>query len=512
MQKVFVISVIGLLFLFLNCEGFAELKLAGIFGDNMVLQQNRDIKIWGTAQAEEKISVICGWNTKPIGNPIAADLNGEWSVILRTPQASGPYKITVMGSENTVVIDNILIGEVWLCSGQSNMVMPMQGWEQPVYQGEEEIKAADNNAIRLFIVPEKASDTPLKDVTGKWVVCKPETVKNFSAAAYFFGKEINSKTGYPVGLIQSAFGGTFIHAWIRIESLENDDQLHSTIETSDKLYSNWKKQCEESRVANLAIPPIPVKARNIDRPAALYNAMIAPFTSFQIKGVIWYQGESEADAQDAYQYRNLFPVLINNWRCDFENFDMPFYFVQLASFCGKHIPGQQVNIYQGEPRNNSWAELREAQLRTCQMKNTGMAVTIDIGETNNIHPCKKKDVGHRLALWALANIYNKEIDFSGPLYAGYRIERDKIRIFFKYAESGLISKGKLAGFAIAGKNRKFVWADARIEKNTIIVSSKLISEPVAVRYGWDIYPKYSLYDTNNLPASPFRTDDWVKGN
>jgi sialate O-acetylesterase len=225
-----------------------------------------------------------------------------------------------------------------------------------------------------------------------------------------------------------------------------------------------------------------------------------------IKGVIWYQGES--NVVRAYQYRKLFPAMIKNWRCDFNNFQMPFYFVQLASFV-KHSPGKDVEIYKGEPRELAWAEMMEAQFMTNDLKNTGMAVTIDIGEPNNIHPGNKRDVGKRLALWALAKNYGKDIECSDPFYAGYRVEGDKIRVFFSHADSGLMGKGnRLKGFAIAGKNRKFVWADARIDGRIVLVSSLDIKEPIAVRYAWDGYPECNLFNTIGLPASPFKTDDW----
>ncbi|MFI4910925.1 MAG: sialate O-acetylesterase [Sedimentisphaeraceae bacterium JB056] len=234
--------------------------------------------------------------------------------------------------------------------------------------------------------------------------------------------------------------------------------------------------------------------------------MIAPITNMTIRGTIWYQGESNTN--DAYRYRDLFPTMIDNWRCDFKNYQMPFYFVQLASFTDQK-PGRQVEPYRGQPRDHSWAELREAQFMTSFMKNNGMAVIIDIGESNCIHPANKKDVGERLALWALAKDYGHDIECSGPLYAGYKIEGRKIRVMFSHAQSGLIFKdGKPKGFAIAGEDKKFVWADAQIDGDTVLVYSDAIDTPVAVRYAWDVDPENSLYNKSNLPASPFRTDDW----
>jgi sialate O-acetylesterase len=296
-------------------------------------------------------------------------------------------------------------------------------------------------------------------------------------------------------LICSSWGGTLAQAWTPIDFINNDDNLSPMIDMYYKKLEEWKK------TSNKTAGPRPE-----DKPASLYNGMIAPITNMTIRGTIWYQGESNTDA--SYLYRELFPTMIKGWRCKFNNFEMPFYFVQLASYTA-HRPGLEVEPYRGQPRENNWAELREAQLMANSLKNTGMAVAIDIGETNNIHPGNKKDVGERLALWALVKDYGKDIECSGPLYAGYNIEDNKVRIVFSHVGNGLIFKGgKAKGFAIAGKNRKFIWADAKIDGGTIIVFNYEIKEPVAVRYAWDIDPENNLYNKAGLPASPFRTDDW----
>ena len=500
------------LIIFFVCpQLLAEVKLAGIFGSNMVLQQQSHVKIWGIAEPGEKISIHVDWkadsNSLP-ANQTVADKSGKWLLRVRTPEAGGPYQIRIKGN-NELFINNVLIGEVWLCSGQSNMEMPMQGFDklQQVQGSDEEIANSHNKSIRIFIISRNASEKPLKDISGQWAICTPESVKHFSAVGYYFGKEINKKTGYPTGLIMCAYGGSLAQAWTRIEYLQNDDELHSVIDVYARIYNSWLNDCNQAEKNHTEKPAVPWKARDMDRPAALYNAMIAPILPFQIRGVIWYQGESNADS--TYQYRKLFPVMINNWRCDFEQFDMPFYFVQLASFVD-HNPGQKVEIYKGEPRDNVWwANLREAQLMTCGLKNTAMAVTIDLGEANNIHPANKKDVGHRLALCALANTYGHKIEYSGPLYSGYQVEGQKIKVFFNHAAPCLIAKGETpTGFAIAGKDKKFVWANAIIEGIAIVVSSPLVAEPAAVRYAWDTFPNGNIYNMAGLPASPFRTDGW----
>ncbi|MFI4910449.1 MAG: sialate O-acetylesterase [Sedimentisphaeraceae bacterium JB056] len=497
-------------------SGFADVKLPAIISDNMALQQNAEVNIWGWADAGEKVTVEANWgNTLPLVGKFfpkkvtaetVADEQGNWSLKINTPKAGGPYSLKVKGN-NEITVSNILIGELWLCSGQSNMSMPMGGWDkQPIIGGPEDIANSANDKIRLFTVDRATADEPLKDVSGKWVLCNPETVKAFSAVGYYFGRKVQNDTGLPVGLISSNWGGTLAEAWTREEFIAQDDQLNPLIPKFSKSRSQWEEAATKAKAEGKPAPRCPGGSRPQDKPATLYNAMIAPITNMTIKGAIWYQGESNAGK--SYQYRRLFPVMINNWRCDFDNPDMPFYFVQLANYYS-HKPGQEVEVYSGEPRDHGWAELREAQLMTCDHKNNGMAVIIDIGEANNIHPGNKKDVGERLARWALVKDYGFDMPFSGPLYAGYFVEGDKIRVKFKYADNGLMTKGdKPVGFAIAGSDRKFVWADAVIDGSDIVVSSDKVKEPVAVRYAWDIYPDNDLYNAEGLPASPFRTDDW----
>ena len=483
---------------------FADVKLPAIIGSNMVLQQNTDVTIWGWAAPGEKITVKPDWRWG--SSETVADEQGQWQATIRTLKAGGPHAMTIRGN-NTIKLKNIIFGEVWLCSGQSNMEISMKDWSnQPIHDRSEDIRNSANKSIRLFTVKAAVSDNPLDDVVGCWVESSPETVGDFSAVGYYFGRKIHNETVYPVGLICCSWGGTTAQAWTGIDFIRNDDNLSSMIDLYDTGFEDWEKACLEAEKEQKPKPDRYFGIRPQDRPASLYNGMIAPITNMTIKGTIWYQGESNAGA--SYLYRDLFPTMIKSWRCNFNNFEMPFYFVQIANFTDNK-PGIEVEPYRGEPRGHGWAELREAQLMTNSLKNTGMAVTIDIGETNNVHPGNKKDVGKRLALWALAKDYGRNIEYSGPFYAGYKIEGDKIRILFSHTESGIMFKdGKAAGFAIAGKDKKFVWAEAQIDGTTVIVSSEKIKEPVAVRYAWDIDPENCLYNKANLPASPFRTDDW----
>lgn len=470
----------------------------------MVLQQDCDARIWGWADPGEKVDVTPGWGGN--GASTVANEKGKWLVEIRTPKAGGPHTLAVKG-KNTIEVKNVLVGEVWLCSGQSNMTWQMYFFGNYVLGGAEDIKQSTNEKIRYFNVGGKVSAELQEDVRGAWVECNPETSPKFSAAAFYFGRKVQAETGYPVGLIHSSIGGTAAQGWTRSEFIENNDGFSSIIENYNKGLKEWEQAVAEAEKHNQKRKPRPAyPARNVDKAGVLFNGWIRPITDMTIKGVIWYQGESNTRA--AYTYRELFPALIKNWRCDFRNFDMPFYFVQLANFTEGGKP-DEVKPYRGEPREHEWAELREAQFMANQLKNTGMAVTIDIGSSHNIHPANKRDCGERLALWALAKDYGKDVIYSGPLYAGYATEEGQIRVYFDHAESGLVFRdGRAKGFAIAGEDRKFVWANARIEGDTVVVSSEKVKDPVGVRYGWDIDPEVSLYNKAGLPTWPFRTDDW----
>ena len=408
----------------------------------------------------------------------------------------------------------MLVGEVWICSGQSNMQMAVQG----VRGAEEEIAAANYPKIRLIGVPARGTGTPQDDFKGSWVECSPQTVGGFSAAGYFFGRELLKNLDVPIGLINCSFGGSSCETWVNRSALDAEPSLKPMLDrydgnwpptakpmprpNYDKQMANWKKavrQGQGGRQGSAQAAPPPGEPRtNNQFPANLYNAMLYPLLPYGIRGVIWYQGES--NAKRAYQYRTLFPTLINSWRAEWQEGEFPFYFVQLANF----MPAKP------EPSDSAWAELREAQSLTLKVPATGQAVIIDIGDAGNIHPKNKQDVGKRLALWALAKTYGKDVVYSGPIYKSCEIQGDKIVLSFDSLGGGLVAKNgdPLKGFAIAGRDKKFVWADARIEGDKVVVSSPKVKAPAAVRYAWADNPACNLYNKADLPASPFRTDDW----
>jgi sialate O-acetylesterase len=395
--------------------------------------------------------------------------------------------------------------------------MPMKGWpNQPIQGGPEAIAQANIPGIRLFIVKKHSVSTPQNDCEGTWLVCSPETVPNFSAVGYFFGRKLYDEMKIPIGLIHTSWGGSNAEAWIRSGILSKDAEFEPMAFKCNNLMNKWENDVQQAQTNNKEVPKQPVMPQHCL--SYLYNGMINPLIPYTIKGVIWYQGESNVNR--GYQYAKLFPTLIQNWRQDW-GYQMPFYFVQLASFVA-HKPTEVVEFDNSIPVESHWAELREAQLKTLtSTEQTGMAVTIDVGAANSVHPGDKKAVGQRLAYWALAKNYGKQIPYSGPLYKSMTVEKTKkgklpysgknvIRVKFDYADSGLIVKGKkLKGMAIAGIDRKFVWADAMIEDDELVIWSDNIEAPVAVRYGWSIFPECNLYNNAGFPASPFRTDTWL---
>ena len=356
--------------------------------------------------------------------------------------------------------------------------------------------------------------TPTYNCSGKWQVCSAQTAGSFTAVGYFFGRELNKQLNVPVGLIHTSWGGTPAESWMSKEYLENDPNFQPILKRFEEASANYpelKKKYQEKRQQYDSIAPKlraegkplpprpeePIGPGHAYSPTGLYNGMIVPIIPYGIRGVIWYQGES--NAWRAYQYRTLFPTMIKNWRDKWGQGDFPFLFVQLANF----------EATSPQPQENDWAELREAQLMTLSAPNTGMAVTIDIGEANDIHPKNKQDVGRRLALWALAKTYGKTVVYSGPIYTLMEVQGNKAILHFENIGGGLVAKGdSLKGFAIAGADKKFAWADAKIEGNTVVVSSDKVSVPVAVRYAWAINPVCNLYNKEGLPATPFRTDIW----
>ena len=467
-----------------SIPAFSEIVLPEFFSDHMVLQQQTEVPIWGKATPNKNLRLITSWDKQSYAT--LSNFTGDWMIKVKTPVAGGPYSISISDGKE-LVLEDILIGEVWICSGQSNMEMPLAGWGK-VFNYENEIASANFPSIRLLHVQRATSvklENDLKTVSGGWQVCSPATIPEFSSVGYFFGRELYTNLNIPIGLINTTWGGTIAEAWTSGESLELMPDFRDAIQTIKKQAINESKDAAGEQSANP------------NRTTVLYNAMIYPLAPYAFQGVIWYQGESNADR--AYQYRDLFPLMIQDWRKTW-NRDLPFYFVQLANFMKKDA----------EPEESRWAELREAQLQTLRLKNTGMAVAIDIGDTDDIHPKNKQEVGKRLAFIAEANTYRLPVAFSSPLYESYTIEGNTIRIKFKHAENGLktFSGNSLTGFAIAGPDHRFQWADAVIDGNDVVVSSSDVDFPVAVRYGWANNPECNLYNSSNLPASPFRTDDW----
>jgi sialate O-acetylesterase len=508
-------SLFGALFLALSTlplAARADVKLPKVIGDNMVVQRDIKIPIWGTADPGERVEV----SLEDRHADATADAHGHWKAVLGALPAGGPYELTIAG-KNKITLKNVLVGEVWVCSGQSNMEMSVNR----AMNAEQDIAAANYPKIRLFTVPKKVAETPLDDIaagpnqTVQWVECSPQTVPGFSAVGYFFGRDLYKALDVPIGLIHTSWGGTPAESWTSKETLEADPELRPIAarwektlrdypeakEKYEKQLATWKEEAAKAKAEGKPEPRRPVEPLGPQHPhraAGLYNAMITPLVPYAVRGAIWYQGESNAGR--AYQYRKLLPAMIRDWRKAWQNEEFPFLIVQLANFM-QRAP---------EPGDSDWAELREAQLQTLSVPHTGLGVTIDIGEANDIHPKNKQDVGHRLALIAEATTYGKDVEYSGPSYASMHAEGSAIRLRFTHAGGGLVAKrgDKLEGFAIAGKDRKFHWAEAKIDGDSVVVRSDQVADPVAVRYAWANNPATNLYNKAGLPASPFRTDDW----
>ena len=485
----------------------AAVTVPSVIGDHMLVQQGIRIPVWGKADPGEQVTVTLGDDTAEA----VADDDGRWLVSLPKQKAGGPLDMTISGKDGGLTVSDILVGEVWVCSGQSNMQFGLASSNN----AEAEIAAAKYPEMRLFTVERTVATEAQEDCTGSWSVCSPETVAGFSAVGYFFGRELHTTLGVPVGLIHTSWGGTPAESWTTQSTLESDPDFTPMLErwaniekdypaakaAHDAAMAEWQAAAEKAKAEGKPEPqkpPAPMDPMHAHRPAGLYNAMIAPLIPYAIQGAIWYQGESNASR--AYQYRKLFPAMIEDWRRAWDQGAFPFLFVQLANW----------RETKADPEPSDWAELREAQVITLGLKNTGMAVIIDIGDAKDIHPRNKQDVGKRLALNALANTYGKRIPYSGPIYKSMKAKGDTVEIKFTRTDGGLVAKdgGALQGFAIAGEDQKFVWADAVIEGEKVVVSADGIEAPVAVRYAWADNPICNLHNGAGLPASPFRTDDW----
>lgn len=642
MKKIFF-----LLFILLAAHhSYANISLPKIFGDNMVLQRNKVIPVWGWADADEKITVRFNKQTKST----VADKNGKWLIKLDVEKAGGPYELVVSG-RNTIKLSNVLVGEVWICSGQSNMEMPIEGWGK-INNYEQEIAAANYPEIRHIKIPNKISSLLQNDIpSGEWKICNPQNAGDFTAAGYFFAREIYNKLKVPVGLINTSWGGTMVETWTSREAFEKSDEFKNMISTmpllnldsfskvrkdamlkkiealqgalvskdiamtwheaniddgkwmqmnlpglweqkgldgldgivwfrksiivsstdagkeatlelamiddndityvngvkvgSTNSYSTKRKYTIPAGIIKEGKNSIAIRVEDTgggggvygdsadmkitidnkssslagdwsyriesfiqnasvgpnDYPTLLYNAMVNPLIPYAMRGVIWYQGETNAGR--AYQYRKAFPLMITDWRRHWGAGDFPFYFVQLASF----------DAAKGNSKNGSaWAELREAQMLTLSLPNTGMAVTTDIGNAKDIHPKNKQDVGKRLAAIALHDVYGKNMVSNGPMYQSMQITGNTIALSFKNIGSGLMAKsddGNLSGFEIAGENKIFYAAKALIKNNKVVVSCDTVPYPKAVRFGWaDDAGDDNLFNKEGFPAAPFRTDKW----
>ncbi|HSH94042.1 MAG TPA: sialate O-acetylesterase [Roseimicrobium sp.] len=486
----------------------AEVTMPGVFSDNMVLQQGASVPVWGTAEDGE--IVIVNFQGQKVTTKAK---DGKWSVKLKPLKSGGP-DIMVIDGKNRIQFQNVLVGDVWICSGQSNMEWPLA----KSHEVAGDIAKSANNEIRLFTVVKTKSDEPLSSLkqasTGKfaWVVCGPNTTPDFSAVAYYFGRELQKARQTPIGLIHTSWGGSPAEAWMSNAALTANAGYRTDIldkyETDKAKYAeNLKKYQDDAAKAKkegtkmAAQPP-----RAPWRPSELYNGMIAPLLPYDIKGAIWYQGESNAGR--AFQYRSLFGDMIKNWRKDWGQGDFPFLLVQLAAW-DKNKKRSLEEIAK-EPVDSDWAELREAQTHVAEtLPKVGMAVITDVGDKDDIHPTKKEPVGARLALVARSVAYGEKVVSSGPIYKSMKAKGNQVTLTFNSVGGGLEAKGgPLTGFAVCGEDKKFVWATAAIEGDKVVLSATGVDKPVAVRFGWSDYPVVNLFNKEGLPAHPFRTDEF----
>jgi len=521
---------------------WGEVKMPAIFGDHMVLQQDSTLPVWGTAEPGEKVTVTVGTDT---GSAVA-DNDGKWMVKLTPLPAGTAQQIMTVTGKNTLKFEDILVGDIWICSGQSNMAFGLGG----AHNAATELPKANDPQLRLFAVGLKVSVKPLTDVGGKWVVCTPDTAKGFTAVGYFFGRDLRAHLNRPIGLIGTYWGGTPAQAWTSLEALQKDPLMKHYVEAHDKIMAGntpealkafytkyaayqtektkwetevntpfkasivaWNEAVTKAKTDGQAPPPKPTLSQPAPyapvppdggqgAPANLFNAMIAPLIPYAIKGAIWYQGESNAG--QPVEYRSLFADMIKDWRERWGQGDFPFLFVQLARY---------------KTPNNAFAEVRQAQLQTLALPNTGMATAFDVGNQDDIHPKDKMDVGQRLALVARHVAYGENLVYTGPLFDKVEVTGDKVRVSFTELGGGLVigtapwvpegatplPTTSLLGFTLLAPDGKWVDADAIIDGNTVVVSSPQIPKPYAVRYAFD-NATGNLYNKEGLPAIPFRSD------
>jgi sialate O-acetylesterase len=505
-MKLLRISYLLLCFVPFSAALHADVRLPHVLSDHAVLQRNRPIHIWGWATPAAHLTAH--FHAQSAG--AVADRYGKWSLWLSPETAGGPYTLTVSGDGADVTVTDLLVGDVWVASGQSNMEMPMEGFigNSVLKDGDQEIAAATNTKLRLLLVEHKSSDYPLNDQPDMWTACTPETARKFSAVAYFFGREIAAKENVPVGLIDSTWGGTPADAWVSMGTLGTNPALlpafASRATFADKVTdaaAQIAAEKAEDAAAKAAGQPAPKHDWHPDEvswlPAGLYNGMIAPLTPLEVKGFIWYQGETNSAHDRAPYYETLFSGLIEDWRSRFDQGALPFFFVQISSF---NSPGED------------WGRVRDEQRRTLAVTKTGMAVTLDVGDAHNVHPPDKQTVGHRLALAARHIAYGEDVAYGSPLFrqATAELQTDgstALRVWFDNAQ-GLTVRGAAAStaFEVAGPDHHFVPAQARIDGETVVVTSSELKNPVYVRYGWMGVMPDNLFNAAGLPASTFTSE------
>ncbi|MDP9050497.1 MAG: sialate O-acetylesterase [Acidobacteriota bacterium] len=483
----------------------AEVRFPKALSDHAVLQRQAPIHVWGWCSPDAHLTAHFHQQTVKA----QADSLGKWSLYLAPEEAGGPYTLTMSGDGPDRSISDLLVGDVWFASGQSNMEMPLKGFPPTavVKNAAVEIAAARNPSIRLLLVDHKSSDYPLNDIAGNWTECTPETAASFSAVAYFFGRDLAAKINVPIGLIDSTWGGTPADSWVSLDTLGTHSELLPAIASRarfansqadlDLTIASEKREDEAAKAQGKPAPQHPWHPWEISwSPAALYNGMIAPFTPMTIKGFIWYQGETNSAHDRAPVYDSLFANLIGDWRARFQQGDLPFLYVQISSF---ESPGED------------WGLVREQQRRVLSVANTAMAVSLDVGSANNVHPPDKQTVGDRLAFAARNLVYGENVNYSGPMYKRATSEilpdgTSAMRVWFDHAD-GLNTHGQTTGdFELAGDDHHFVPAESRIDGATVVVSAKSLPHPVFVRYGWPGVVTHSLYNSAGLPLSTFSSE------
>ncbi|HEY3443687.1 MAG TPA: sialate O-acetylesterase [Paludibaculum sp.] len=488
----------------LTCGWSAQgaVKLATLVADHMVVQRDVAVHVWGKAEPGESVTVQFRGETAAA----AADDLGQFHVYLAPGSAGGPFEMRVKGA-NEIVLKDILVGDVWVAAGQSNMEWPIRWAGAP----EAEMAGSRHPRIRLYRAMHRVSEYAFADLYGKtWAECAPETVADFSAVGYHFGRNLQEKLDVPIGLIQMAWGGTPIDSWTSFGALTSNAALMPALAEWARMMHDhpeallqyqraakrWEAESARAKAAGKPFPePTPGKPKGPEgpwKPGVIFNGMVAPAAQFPIRGVIWYQGESNTAEQRAPYYELLFRAMIEDWRRAWGLGDFPFLFVQLSAF--------------GADSESDWPVVREAQRRTLAVTNTAMVQAIDVGEQDNIHPKNKREVGRRLALAARATVYGERVEYSGPLFRRITQDAAALRVWFDHA-GGLTGRGgDLQGFEVAGKDRVWSAASARIDGATVIVSSPAVPKPLYVRYGWANFPEGNLFNADGLPAAPFRSE------